>query len=79
MVKKGSTHICADHLLRMIHGEPLVGVEDNLPNANLFNIEMVSKWSEQWVLLLSIGFSAIPKIIENTATMIHIVKDFELV
>ena len=66
--KKGSTHIRANHLSRMIHGEPPVGVEDDLPDAYLFNIKMVPKWSEQWIPLLSIGFSAIPKSMETTKT-----------
>ena len=41
VVKKGSTHIQADHLSRMIHGEPPLGVDDDLPDAYLFSIEMV--------------------------------------
>lgn len=79
VVKKGSTHICADHLSRMIHGEFLIGVEDDLPDAYLFNIEMVPKWSEQWVPLVSIGFSAIPRSIDNTKAMLSAAKDYKLV
>ena len=43
VVKKGKTHQRADHLSQFTHGEEPVGVEDDLPDAYLFNIEMVPK------------------------------------
>ena len=54
-------------------------VEDDLPDAYLFNIEMVPKWSERWVPLLSIAFSKIPRSIETTETMLQIATDYKLV
>ena len=52
VVKKGITHQRADHLSRLINGEAPVGVPDDLPNAYLFNVEMVPKWSKDKVPML---------------------------
>ena len=62
VVKKGTTHQRADHLSHLTHGEPPFGVDDDLPDAYLFNIEMVPKWSEPWIPLLSIAQIEIPLI-----------------
>ena len=43
VVKKGITHQRADHLSRLINGETPVEVSDDLPDAYLFNVEMVPK------------------------------------
>ena len=56
-----------------------MGVEDDLPDAYLFNIEMVPKWSEQWIPLLTIGFSEIPRSIETIEIMLRTAKDYKLV
>lgn len=61
VVKKGTTHQRADHLSRLIHGEPLIGVDDYLLDAYLFNIEIVPKWSAKWIPLLTIGQIDIPR------------------
>ena len=55
VVKKGITHQRADHLSRIINGEVPVGVLDDFPDAYLFNIEMVPKWSKDIVPMLIIG------------------------
>ena len=55
VVKKGKTHQRADHLSWLTNGEEPVGVEDDLPDAYLFNIDMVSRWSEELIPLLTIG------------------------
>ena len=47
VVKKGSTHQQADHLSRIMLGEEPTGVNDELPDASLFRVELVPKWSEQ--------------------------------
>ena len=44
-----------DHLSRLINGEAPVGVVDDLPDAYLFNIEMVPKWSKDKVPMLAVG------------------------
>ena len=56
-VKKGSTHQRADHLSRITMGEESIGVQDDLLDASLFRVEMVPKWSEQVVHLLTTGFA----------------------
>ena len=51
VVKKGTTHQRANHLLRLTSGEAPKGIEDDLPDAYLFNIEMISKWRKKLVPL----------------------------
>ena len=65
VVKKGITHQRIDHLSWLTHGEPPIGVDDDLLDAYLFNIEMVPKWSEQWIPLLSIPQIEIPRTISE--------------
>ncbi|MCO5592031.1 hypothetical protein L7F22_046025 [Adiantum nelumboides] len=55
VVKKGTTHQRADHLSRLTHGEAPIGIDDDLPDAYLFNIDMVPRWSEEVIPLLTIG------------------------
>ena len=55
MVKKGITHQRADHLSKLINKEAPVGVPDDLPDAYLFNVEMVPKWSKDIVPMLIFG------------------------
>ena len=43
VVKKGTTHQRDDHLSHLTSGEAPKGIEDDLPDAYLFNIEMISK------------------------------------
>ena len=43
VVKKGTTHQRVDHLSCLMNGDAPMGVEDDLPNAYLFNIEMIPK------------------------------------
>ena len=38
VVKKGITHQRVDHLSRLINGEAPIGVNDDLPDAYLFNV-----------------------------------------
>ena len=54
LVKQGKTHLRANHLSRMIHGEKPTGIDDNLPDAYLLNMEMVPKWFEPLVSMLTI-------------------------
>lgn len=51
-VKKGSTHTQADHVSRLQNGEAAEGIEDDLPDAALFQIEMVPHWSQRVVHFL---------------------------
>ena len=55
VVKKGSTHQRADHVSRIPNGEHLIGVSDEQLDACLFQMEMVTKWSECLVHFLTTG------------------------
>ena len=55
LVKQEKTHLRVDHLSQMMHGEKPLGIDDDLPDAYLFYLEMVPKWSELIVSLLTIG------------------------
>ena len=55
VVKKGTTHQRADHLSRLTSGEKAIGVDDDLPDAYLFNVEMIPHWSKNLVPFLTIG------------------------
>ncbi|MCO5549244.1 hypothetical protein L7F22_002711 [Adiantum nelumboides] len=55
VVKKRTTHQRADYLSRIFFGEPPKGVEDDLPDAYLFSIEMIPRWSESIVSLMTIA------------------------
>ena len=54
VVKKGITHQRADHLSRLLHGEAPNGIPDDLPDAYLFNIEMIPQRSVPLVPMLTI-------------------------
>ena len=55
VVMKGITHQRVDHLSRLINGEAPIGVNDDLLDTYLFNVEMILEWSRDLVPLLTIG------------------------
>ena len=54
VVKKGTSHQSADHLSRLTNGGKAIGVDDDLPDAYLFNIKMAPQWSKDLVPFLTI-------------------------
>ena len=76
VVKKGTTHQRADHLSRLTSGEAPKGIEDDLPDAYLFNIEMIPKWSEKFFPLLTIGQLDIPLPIREKQSLIQNATSF---
>ena len=76
VVKKGTTHQRADHLSHLTSGEAPKGIEDDLPDAYLFNIEMIPKWSEKLVPLLTIGQLDIPLPIQEKYSLIQKAASF---
>ena len=54
-VRKGSTHVRADHLSRLTSGEPPEGVNDDMPDAALFKLDIIPRWSEPIARFLSMG------------------------
>ena len=55
VVKQGKTHLRADHLSGLANRESRNGTNDEFPNEYLFNIEMIPRWSQNIVTLLSVG------------------------
>ncbi|MCO5571930.1 hypothetical protein L7F22_025681 [Adiantum nelumboides] len=55
VVKKGTTHQRAHHLSRIVSREPPKGVKDDLPDAYLFFVEMIPRWSKSIVSLMTIA------------------------
>ena len=51
----------AGHLSQITNGESPTGVEDDLSDATLFQVETAPKWAEHIIRLLSIDYQAIPK------------------
>lgn len=56
---------------RLMNGDAAMGVEDNLPDAYHFNSEMIPRWSEKYVPLLTIGQLDIPLPIERKQALIR--------
>ena len=52
-IKKGLTHKRAHHMSRITNGEKPIRVDDELPDATLFHIESVPRWSHVIVEFLS--------------------------
>ena len=75
-MKKGTTHQRANYLSCLTSGEAPKGIEDDLPDAYLFNIEMIPKWSENFVPLLTIGQLDIPLPIQEKQSLIQNAASF---
>ena len=46
-VRKGRTHVLTDHMSRIPNGEKPIGVEDDLPNAPLFLVDLIPEWAKE--------------------------------
>ena len=46
-IRKGRTHVLAEHMSRIPNGEAPIGVDDELLVAPLFMIDLVSKWTKK--------------------------------
>ena len=60
-VRPGKSNLRADHLSRITNGEDPVGVDDELLEATLFQVETAPKWAKHIIRLLSIDFQANPQ------------------
>ena len=56
-----------------------MGVEDDLPDAYLFNIEMVPRWSEEFIPLLTIGKLNIPRPLRERQLMVQKLSPFVMI
>ena len=55
VVRPEKSHVSADHLSRIKTGEPPEGVNDDFPNAQLFQIAVLPKWYTSIEEYLSTG------------------------
>lgn len=55
VVQPGKSHVSADHLSRIKSGEPLEGVNDDFPDAQLFHVAVLPSWYTRIGEYLSIG------------------------
>lgn len=76
VVKKDKMHQRADHLSRLMHGEAANGIDDDIPDAYLFNIEMVPRWSSSFEPILSIGLHNVQSL--SVKQLIHDFASFVL-
>ena len=79
VVKNKTTHQRENYLSRLTHEESPLGIEDDFPNAYLFNIEMVPKWSAKWIPLISIGKMEIPRAMPHLENISHMVGNLKLI
>ena len=55
-VRKGRTHVLTNHMSRIPNREKLIGVDDDLLDAPLFLVNLVSEWAEEICHYLTNGF-----------------------
>ena len=51
---------------------------DDLPNAYIFNVEMVLKWSKYFVPLLTIGKLRLDESMDHNLSLIELFKDYSM-
>ena len=50
-VRKGRTHVLADHMSRILNGEKPIVVDDDLPDAPLFLVDLVPSGHRKYVII----------------------------
>ena len=70
-VKLGRSHQRADHLSRITNGEVPTGVDDNLPDATLFQIDIAPRWAEPILEVLSVTAEWAPKDAQTTLNQLR--------
>ena len=78
MVKKGITHQRDDHLSRLVAGEAPIGMFDDLPNAHLFNVEMILEWSRTLVLFFTIGNLRVDDSMDRNLSMVEQSREYSI-
>ena len=56
-VRKGRTHVLADHMSQIPNGEALIRVDNDLLDAPLFLIDLVPEWAEEICHYLTNGLA----------------------
>ena len=75
VVKQDIAHQRADHLSRLSNGKKMTRVDDDLPDAYLFNIEMVPQWSKNLVSFLTLGRLKFSESLEGNLSHIKQIRD----
>src|SRR5271156_2612904 len=71
VVKKDKMHRRADHVSRLSNGESPEGINDDLPDAYLFMVEMIPRLSEEYIPLMTICQFDIPIPLQETPRFIY--------
>ena len=69
----------ADHLSCITNGKSPTGIEDDLPDATLFQVETAPQWAKQIIRLLSINFLAIPRDFNNPKDTLRTMERYTLI
>ena len=59
-VKPGKSNQRADHLSRITNGKAPIGVDDDLPDAKIFTIDIAPRWAKGIISVLSVNLTVIP-------------------
>ena len=78
-VKKGSTHQRDDHFSRITLGEAPIGVDDDIPDATLFQVETVPYWARPIVTFLSNGFVSDSHSYQSKLALVEESRDYQLI
>ena len=78
-VRPRKSNMRADHMSRISNGESPTGIEDDLPDATLFQVETAPQWAEQIVIFLSINFLAIPRDFSNLEDTLQTMERYTLI
>ena len=80
VVRKGRTHVLADHMSWIPNGEKLIGVEDDLPDAPLFLVDLIPEWAEEICYYLTNGLPTdTPLDIAKARKLIRNVAPYQLI
>ena len=78
-MRPGKSNMREDHLSRITNGESPTGIEDDLPDATLFQVEITPQWDKRIVRLLSINFLAIPRDFSNPKDTLRTMERYTLI
>ena len=70
-IKPGRSHQRANHLSRITNGEAPTCVDDDLPDATLFQIDIAPRWAEPILEVLSVTAEWAPKDAQTTLNQLR--------
>ena len=75
-VKPGRSHECANHLSMITSGEAPTRIDDELPDAALFQIDIAPRWAEAILQVLSLEALHAQDNIEESRTLLEESKKY---